>query len=94
VHMFLLQRPGAQDRDNTLSYARYKFGWEKQCALLALHRFSFCMTQAHLGCVYRFPFSCIGAFSAFRKIHRRVVAESGNRATLKGFALGGPLPGT
>ncbi|HEY7352015.1 MAG TPA: phosphomethylpyrimidine synthase ThiC [Terriglobales bacterium] len=27
------QRPGAQDRDNALSYARYKFDWEKQFAL-------------------------------------------------------------
>ncbi|HEY4054596.1 MAG TPA: phosphomethylpyrimidine synthase ThiC [Terriglobales bacterium] len=26
-------RPGAQDRDNALSYARYKFDWEKQFAL-------------------------------------------------------------
>ncbi|HKW17640.1 MAG TPA: phosphomethylpyrimidine synthase ThiC [Terriglobales bacterium] len=27
------RRPGAQDRDNALSYARYKFDWEKQFAL-------------------------------------------------------------
>jgi phosphomethylpyrimidine synthase len=27
------KRPGAQDRDNALSYARYKFDWEKQFAL-------------------------------------------------------------
>jgi phosphomethylpyrimidine synthase len=27
------QRPGAQDRDNAISYARYKFDWEKQFAL-------------------------------------------------------------
>ena len=27
------QRPGAQDRDNALSFARYKFDWEKQFAL-------------------------------------------------------------
>src|SRR2546430_11520158 len=26
-------RPGAQDRDNAISYARYPFGWEKQFAL-------------------------------------------------------------
>ena len=26
-------RPGAQDRDNALSYARYKFDWDKQFAL-------------------------------------------------------------
>ena len=26
-------RPGAQDRDNALSFARYKFDWEKQFAL-------------------------------------------------------------
>ena len=26
-------RPGAQDRDDALSYARYKFDWEKQFAL-------------------------------------------------------------
>jgi phosphomethylpyrimidine synthase len=28
-----LHRPGAQDRDDALSYARYKFDWEKQFAL-------------------------------------------------------------
>jgi phosphomethylpyrimidine synthase len=27
------QRPGAQDRDNAISFARYKFDWEKQFAL-------------------------------------------------------------
>jgi phosphomethylpyrimidine synthase len=27
------RRPGAQDRDNALSFARYKFDWEKQFAL-------------------------------------------------------------
>src|SRR5215471_18654572 len=27
------KRPGAQDRDNALSFARYKFDWEKQFAL-------------------------------------------------------------
>ena len=27
------QRPGTQDRDNALSFARYKFDWEKQFAL-------------------------------------------------------------
>ena len=27
------QRPGARDRDDALSYARYKFDWEKQFAL-------------------------------------------------------------
>jgi phosphomethylpyrimidine synthase len=27
------RRPGAQDRDDALSYARYKFDWEKQFAL-------------------------------------------------------------
>ncbi|MBO0910839.1 MAG: phosphomethylpyrimidine synthase ThiC [Acidobacteria bacterium] len=27
------RRPGAEDRDNALSYARYKFDWEKQFAL-------------------------------------------------------------
>ena len=27
------KRPGVQDRDNALSYARYKFDWEKQFAL-------------------------------------------------------------
>jgi len=27
------QRPGVQDRDNAISYARYKFDWEKQFAL-------------------------------------------------------------
>jgi phosphomethylpyrimidine synthase len=26
-------RPGSQDRDNALSFARYKFDWEKQFAL-------------------------------------------------------------
>ena len=26
-------RPGARDRDDALSYARYKFDWEKQFAL-------------------------------------------------------------
>ena len=30
-------RPGAQDRDNALSYARYKFDWEKQFALSLDH---------------------------------------------------------
>ncbi len=31
-------RPGAQDRDNAISYARYTFDWEKQFAALARSR--------------------------------------------------------
>ena len=31
-------RPGARDRDDALSYARYKFDWEKQFALLTRSR--------------------------------------------------------
>jgi phosphomethylpyrimidine synthase len=30
------QRPGARDRDDALSYARYKFDWEKQFELTSL----------------------------------------------------------
>ena len=31
-------RPGAQDRDNAISYARYTFDWEKQFAFRSIPR--------------------------------------------------------